>query len=421
MTQPRRGRPPNPLNPDASHAARLGAAIRARRQARGLTLEDLAELLGFSPQYLSEVERAKTSVSEQFVSACDQALEARGSLSALLPAVIEERALERRRRATIRHGSLRPRPFDGALATQPSTPVAIDPELVPHWLEFKGILTDHDQLFGPQRVLAVTQRGLAIIGRHRQLSRGRLRTDLMRVESRWEMLAAWLYDDAGDPRVAAPMERARLLAIETDDRLMVAYVLARQSERASRCGKWREAVALSQAARRERGVTIHVRALTALHEALGHARAGEMAACRVDLEMAHELVGQRQDPAVDSGFDGLGRHYATRTTVLAGESRCWLWLGQPGKAVDAARRALDRWPAIRRRGKGLQLAGLGVAYAAAGEPDRAAHEGLRALAIARATRSERAMQELRRLDLRLATTPRAPGVEEFREALTTAR
>jgi hypothetical protein len=50
MTQPRRGRPPHPLDPDASHAARLGAEIRARRQAHGLTLEGLAALIGFSPQ-----------------------------------------------------------------------------------------------------------------------------------------------------------------------------------------------------------------------------------------------------------------------------------------------------------------------------------------------------------------------------------
>ena len=56
----------------------------------------------------------------------------------------------------------------------------------------------------------------------------------------------------------------------------------------------------------------------------------------------------------DCGFEGLGRHYATRTTILAGEARCWLWLGQPCRAVDAAEQALMRWPASRRRGRGLQ-------------------------------------------------------------------
>jgi DNA-binding XRE family transcriptional regulator len=57
----RRGRPPNPIDPDASDAARLGAEIRARRTARGLTLAAMGELVGYTPQYVSEVERAKTT------------------------------------------------------------------------------------------------------------------------------------------------------------------------------------------------------------------------------------------------------------------------------------------------------------------------------------------------------------------------
>jgi hypothetical protein len=330
--------------------------------------------------------------------------------------------LQRHDRATARHGgSPGAIGLTGSLAIQPAASGRLDPELVPHWLELKGILTDHDQMFGPHQVLAIAKRGLGIICRHRQGARGNLRTDLMRVESRWEMLVAWLYDDAGRPEAAASMEHARALAIDADDQLMIAYVLVRQSERASRSGKSQEAITLAQAAQRQRGMTPHVRALSALHEALGHARAGETAACQDDLETAHDLVGPQHHGAIDSGFEGLGRHYATRTTVLAGEARCWLWLGQPRKAVDTAHGALARWPAIRRRGRGLQRAGLAVACAAAGELDRAAHEGLRALAVARATGSERAMQELRRLDRRLAATPRAQGAAEFREAFAAAR
>jgi transcriptional regulator with XRE-family HTH domain len=422
MTQSRRGRPPKALNPEASHAARLGAEIRTCRVMQGLTLRALATLIGFSPQHLSEVELARSPASESFVAACDQALDARGTLIGLLPAVMDERALQRRDRATTRRRALAAamRPT-GSPASQLATSATVDPDLVAHWMELKGVLTDQDQMFGPRRVLAITLRGLAIIGRHRRASRGHLRTELMRVESRWQMLAAWLYDDAGDAKAAASSERARALAIEAHDQLMIAYVLVRQSERASRAGKSQEAVALAQAAQRQRGVTSHVRALSALYEALGHARGGEKAACQNDLGRAHELVDRQCDGLADHGFEGLGRHYATRTTVLAGEARCWLWLGEPRRAVDAAEGALTRWPAIRRRGRGLQRAGLAVACAAAGEPDRAAREGLHALAIAHATGSNRAMQELRRLDRHLAVTPRAQGVAEFRTAFATAR
>jgi transcriptional regulator with XRE-family HTH domain len=105
MTQTRRGRPPKPLDPDASHAARLGAEIRSRRLARGWTLEGLAELIDFTPQHVSEVELAKASVSKPFIAACDRALEANGSLLELLPAVVYERALERQERGVARRRS----------------------------------------------------------------------------------------------------------------------------------------------------------------------------------------------------------------------------------------------------------------------------------------------------------------------------
>jgi transcriptional regulator with XRE-family HTH domain len=423
MTQPRRGRPPRRLDPDASQAARLGAEIRTRRQARGLTLEALAALIGFSPQHISEVELAKVPPSGPFVAACDEALEAGGTLTALLPSVVCERALQRHGRASTRDRGLGSAiGLPGSAAAQPGKPAAVDPELVTHWLELKGVLTDHDQLFGPHQVFSIARRGIGIIGRHRQAARGWVRTDLMRVESRWEMLVAWLEDDAGDPKAAASMDRARALATEADDELMVAYVLVRQSERASRLGKPRQAVGLAQAARRQRSMTPEVRALAALYEALGHARGGETAACQADLWAAYEIVDQQPDGGViDSGFEGLGRHYATRITVLAGESRCWRWLGQPRKAVDAAEGALACWPVIRRRGRGLQRAGLAVACAAAGEPDRAAREGLHAFRVARATGSERTMHELARLDERLVTAPQAQGVAEFREAFAAGR
>ncbi len=70
------GRPPKPLDPDASAAAKLGAELRARRTEAGLTLEALGSQIGYSPQHISEVERANVSFSGSFVVACDDALEA---------------------------------------------------------------------------------------------------------------------------------------------------------------------------------------------------------------------------------------------------------------------------------------------------------------------------------------------------------
>lgn len=76
-------------------------------------------------------------------------------------------------------------------AAEPPTSAAdIDPELVEHWLELRGILTGQDDMFGAGPVLSFAARGTRIIGRHRSVARGNLRVDLMRVEARWEMLLA---------------------------------------------------------------------------------------------------------------------------------------------------------------------------------------------------------------------------------------
>jgi transcriptional regulator with XRE-family HTH domain len=94
------GRPSKPLDPSASQEARLGAAIRQRREQLGVTQERLADLIGFSRPHLALVELGKAHASEALVAAADRALEADGSILAIYPEVIAER--ERRRRQTPR-------------------------------------------------------------------------------------------------------------------------------------------------------------------------------------------------------------------------------------------------------------------------------------------------------------------------------
>jgi transcriptional regulator with XRE-family HTH domain len=113
----RRGRRPQPVDPSASNAARLGADIRSLRQQRGLTLQQLARHIGYSTAHLGAVELAKAPASEQFVAACDRALSASGALLTLLPAAVYERASHRHRNdARRRWGSELPMPRQHAPA-----------------------------------------------------------------------------------------------------------------------------------------------------------------------------------------------------------------------------------------------------------------------------------------------------------------
>jgi transcriptional regulator with XRE-family HTH domain len=84
----------NPVDPNASAAAALGAAIRALRIERGWTLEVLGRKINYTPQHVSAAEHAKGSFSRAFIAACDRVLKADGRLLAMLPAVVRERAYE---------------------------------------------------------------------------------------------------------------------------------------------------------------------------------------------------------------------------------------------------------------------------------------------------------------------------------------
>jgi len=102
-----RGRPLKSVDANGSSAARLGASLRGMRVAENLTLHALASRIGYAPQHISEVELAKASASEAFVTACDQALDAQGALLALYPAVKIEQLAERETRETSRRGAIR--------------------------------------------------------------------------------------------------------------------------------------------------------------------------------------------------------------------------------------------------------------------------------------------------------------------------
>jgi len=94
------GRPLKAVDPNASAAAKLGADLRARRVERDLTLTELGNKVGFSAQYISGAELARTTVSARFVAACDRVLGADGALVALLPDVVWEKELRRQQRSS---------------------------------------------------------------------------------------------------------------------------------------------------------------------------------------------------------------------------------------------------------------------------------------------------------------------------------
>jgi transcriptional regulator with XRE-family HTH domain len=411
------GRPLKAVDPSASAAARLGADLRARRVERELTLSELGEKIGFSAQYISGAELARTTVSARFVAACDRVLAADGALVALLPDVVWEKELRRQERSSTRdrlapflpaasgHGEggddMDPTRRHGlvdasaAAALGPGTAVApaagraIDPQLPGQLMSLLAILGAHDAAYGSREVLGIVRRELQVIAGHRQVARGDLRADLLCVEARWTIYAAWLCEDTGDRRGrAALLDRALQLAREVDHPDLLAWARARQAQ-------WTDpqrAIRLAEAALRTPRAGAHTRALCAVRAAHAHARMADVDMTARLLADAHELAAHNSAspplPA-DTPLSGF--------LVGCWEARCWALL-EPAKGVALYDDLLHDWPhAVGRRDGSLYQTRLAIACAASGQLDRARAEGRKALITARATQSATAARELRQL------------------------
>jgi hypothetical protein len=299
--------------------------------------------------------------------------------------------------------------------TAPAAPRQIDPSLVEHWMNLRRVLDRHAATYGTHAVRDTVEHEIDLIAAHRQVARGELHTKLLRVEARWSDFAGWLGYDVGDsPSRDAWADRALRIAREADWADMVAYVHTRRSHWSARDGDARSAIRFADAAHGTRGVTVQVRASSALKQAYGRALAGDATACERSLAEAH---GYLDGGATETGWDGIAGIEVSPFHVRATEARCWLWL-RPSRGVATFEDVLRVWPSDRTRDRGVQQARLALACATADEPDRAAAEGMKALGIAQSTRSDVTVRELRRLDRQLAGCD-APAAADFREAFAT--
>ena len=298
--------------------------------------------------------------------------------------------------------------------TAPATAREINPELVSHWMHLMHLLGQHDGLCGAHAVLDAVRHELGIIGAHRGVAHGELRTELLRVEARWTGFASWLSDDAGDwHRRDAWAERAHRLAREAKYPNLAAYIHMRRSQWATDST---DAITYAQAASATPNVSSRIRALCTLKEARGHALARDATACQTSIARARDLLDEAaSEPR--GPWDDLAGQDVTSPYVLADEARCWLHL-EPNNAVDMFDDVLAHWPTDRTRGRGIHQAHLAVACATADEPERAAAEAIKAIDIARTTKSNVTVLELKRLDRQLAACD-VPAAADFREAFAT--
>jgi transcriptional regulator with XRE-family HTH domain len=425
--QSRRDRPPDvpaefwwtDVMAAALASGELGRVIRAYRShpfhARPLSQTVVADWLHVSQSSLSRIEQGSCRLTIDDINGFARGLRMPWALRWVDEHQAEEDVDPLSRRSLFGAGVGAAFGLNATTA-HPTAAREIDPELVSHWTKLLRLLGRHDASFGPHEVVAPVRQELALIAEHRRIARGDLRAQLVGVESRWAWFASWLSHDTGDwQRRDSWTDRALRLAEAADDDDMVAWVLMWQSRWAAMRHDAPRAITLADAARQTRGTTDTIRGLCALREAHGHALANDRASCERTLADAHGLLDRAVPSDHATPWDDLGRqNLSSPPCVLADEARCWLSL-KPHTAIRTLEDVLRLWPQDRTRGRGIQHARLALACAAANHVDRAAAEGVRALEIARATRSDTTVRELKRLDHQLAACD-VPAAADFHEA-----
>lgn len=86
---------PSETDPVQERARRLGAELRGRRLAAGLTQQALAERIGYDRSYLSQVETGAQVPAEQFIALCERELGVGGSMLGMFRELLAEREARR--------------------------------------------------------------------------------------------------------------------------------------------------------------------------------------------------------------------------------------------------------------------------------------------------------------------------------------
>ncbi|MDQ8703249.1 helix-turn-helix transcriptional regulator [Streptomyces sp. LHD-70] len=417
----------------------FGAELRRLRTAAGLTLTQFAASVHYSKGQISKVETGQKQATVAFARLCDRALDADGSLAALVPQPSGPRTRSDRDEETgvEMHGT----PERGS--TKASTPTrrqvmtagaatglaatgmtSSSAEalggLGTSLLETSRALFDQHRLLGqmspPSAVVPVLTEQARSLRRLAQHSGDRTGAALLNLSARYAELAGWMAQESGDDTAAVRLtEHAVQIAAAAGDRDLASYALVRRALISYYQGDAQDTVALSEGVANRRSPP-RIRGLAAQHLAQGHALMGDHSASMRQLDASRALLEQdRPDPALPVlGPSGL----QDPVTMITGW--CLLDLGRPREAatlLDAACAALPPHALRNQARYGVRRA---LAHAIGGEIEHACAVVRPLLPLVRAVDSATVRLDLRRLSRTFTRFAKHPAVVELSPDLTAA-
>ena len=463
---------PNELTPNASPVHFWGAELRARRMARGLSLEALGKLVYRDRSFLAKIERGQRTISAEDARACDQALDAGGTLIRLYATFlagddrhvatpgsdrghVAKSALHVAKPAPLlaatapipgasdegEEVSIPARTADGrvlfvnvsrrifmrgiagaavgtALPGQAMTSVpalhaagatgAPDVNPVEHLERMRRLLVDSDNLFGPGQVIPMVIKYIDLIKSLRQDRRGTDQRALTRMQSRYAEFAGWLHQDYGD-FVGAEHWTNRALEWSHGAHDVDLTVFT-----------------LARGAQLAGDMSDADRALDLAEAAESMARprsrvavvaatfAGQGHALRGDLDGTRRAYDHARELLAEVD-DDTSSHSAWRNAsyIDVQEFRSLSVAGDYAAAAEGFESAIAALPENFHRDRGVYLARAARAYAGAGEIEQASLLGKESLTVGLETRSGRILTELAELSDFLARW-HTPHATEFR-------
>jgi hypothetical protein len=241
-----------------------------------------------------------------------------------------------------------------------------------------------------------------------QQVRGKDARTVASLSARTAEFAGWMAQEAGDDRMATWWTgRAAHAAASGGDQQTATYASVRSALITMYQGDARSTISLARRAQATPGVSARVLSLAAQREAQGHALAGDHTACFRALDVARRHLDAAT--AADSSALIIGTSFVP-DPVAAVTGWCLYDLGRPAEAAAVLEEEVARIEpgAFRARTRfGVRLA---LAYAAAGEVDRACAVAEPMLAHAAMISSATLRVDLRRLSTRLRQFSHHPAV-----------
>jgi transcriptional regulator with XRE-family HTH domain len=248
---------------------RFPARLRELRQARGLSLRDLAKLTYLGKSYLHDYETGRRAPSQERALHLDDALGAGGELAALVADGTGRLA----------YAVMHPRRADAAAVDELTTQLAA-----------ARVMED---AVGVAPMLPAVTGQLGIVGDLVRDARGAVRPRLVSVAAQWSQFGGWLNLAAGRRRRAGLLfDRALEWAVETGDRELTATVISFKGHAAWLSGDVGALIGLTTAALRDPAVYIGQRAYDWYQLARGHTLAGERKAALESLAIGADLAAE---------------------------------------------------------------------------------------------------------------------------------